>query len=152
MLNHLISWIQTCSILISYNTNCSLHDVCIFKKKSTMKYIIIIILFLSNTAFSQVISGAAKDEGRKLLNKPAFVIEGMTNGYAKYELAINREGNVTSSRKVKSNIRMTPAQIAIKNYVNKFKFQKGTIYPKFHHVVVKVTMLKKKVDTLKEID
>lgn len=130
----------------------SLPDVCIFKKKSTMKYLIIIILFLSNISYSQMISGAVKDEGRKLLDKPAFVIEGMIDGYAKYELAIDREGNVTSSRKVKSDIRMTPAHIVIKNYVNKFKFEKGTIYPKFHHVIVKITMVKKKEAPLKEID
>ena len=117
-----------------------------------MKYLIIVVLFLSNASYSQVISGAVKDEGRKLLDRPAFIIEGMTNGYAKYELAIDREGNVTSSRKVKSDIRMAPAHIEMKNYVNKFKFEKGTVYPKFHHVIVKITMVKKKEAPLKEID
>ena len=135
-----------------FKANAFLHDVCIFKEKPIMKYFVIIFLFLSNSLFSQVISGAVKDEGRKLLNKQAFVIEGMTNGYAKYELAIDRNGNVTSSRKVKSNIRITPAHIEIINHVNKFKFQQGTVYPKFHHVVVKITMVKKKVPTLEEIN
>ena len=121
-------------------------------KNKTMKYLIIFTLLLSNLSYGQIISGAVKDEGRKVLDKPAFIIEGMTNGYAKYELAIDRDGNVTSARKVKSNIRITPAHIEIKNHVNKFKFEEGTIYPKFHHVVVKVTMVKKKVETLIETD
>jgi len=117
-----------------------------------MKYLIFIILFVSNISFSQVISGPVKDEGRKLLDQPAFIIEGMTNGYAKYELAIDREGNVTSARKVKSNIRMAPAHIEMRNYVSKFKFEKGTIYPKFHHVIIKITMMKKKEVILNELD
>jgi len=122
------------------------------RKIKTMKYLIIFIFFLSNLSYGQIISGEIVDEGRKVLNKPAFVIEGMTNGYAKYELSVDREGNVTSARKVKSDIRMAPAHYEIKNYLNKFQFEKGTYFPKFHYVIVKITMVKKKMVVLDEID
>lgn len=110
-----------------------------------MKYIVVVLLLFSNYSFGQIISGTLKDEGRKVLDNPNFIINGRANGYAKYELAVDRNGNVTSARKVKTNIRSTPTLISVKNHVNKFKFEKGTYYPKFHHVVVKITVVKEKI-------
>lgn len=107
-----------------------------------MRQLLFLFLLFSTTSFGQLISGDLIEEGRKVLNKPAFVIEGMANGYAKYELAVDREGKVTSARLVDTNLKSTPATFTIKNYVKTFTFQPGTYYPKFHHVIVKITMLK----------
>ncbi len=107
-----------------------------------MRQLLFLFLLISTTSFGQLISGTLVEEGRKVLNKPAFIIEGMTNGYAKYELAVNREGKVTSTRLVDTNLKSTPATFTINNYVKTFTFQSGTYYPKFQHVIVKVAMMK----------
>ncbi len=107
-----------------------------------MRKLLFLFLLLSSTSFGQLISGTLMDEGRKVLSDPPFIIEGMTDGYAKYELAVNREGKVTSAKLVETNLKSTPATYTIKNYVKTFTFQPGTYYPKFHHVVVKITMVK----------
>ncbi len=110
-------------------------------KTKTMRKLLFLFILISSSSFGQLISGTLVEEGRKVLNNPAFIIEGMANGYAKYELAVNREGKVTSARLVETNLKSTPATFTIKNYVKTFTFQPGTYYPKFHHVVVKITMM-----------
>ena len=107
-----------------------------------MRKLLFLFLLISTSSFGQLISGTLVDEGRKVLNSPPFIIEGIANGYAKYELAVNREGKVTSARLVDSNLKSTPARYEITNYVKKFTFQGATYYPKFQHVIVKVTMMK----------
>ena len=81
------------------------------------------------------------DEGRSIIGNPEYTITGFSDGFAKYELAVNREGVVTSARLIESSLKSTPAKYEIRNHVVKFKFEKGTYYPKFHHVVVKITMI-----------
>ena len=107
-----------------------------------MRIVLIIVLFWASNSFGQLISGAIKDEGRAILNSPAFIVEGRVDGFAKFELAVNREGKVTSVKPLDSNLKSTPARYELRNYVSKFTFKKGTYYPKFHHVVVKVSMMK----------
>jgi len=77
-----------------------------------------------------------------MLTKPAYIVEGMANGWIKLELAVDRTGKVTSVRQVDTNIKSTPARFEVKKYVRTFKFQPGTYYPKFHHVIVKITVMK----------
>lgn len=107
-----------------------------------MRAFLILSLLISNFTFGQLISGSLVDEGRKILNKPAYIVEGMANGWIKLELAVDRTGKVTSVRQVETNLKSTPARFEVKNYVKKFKFQPGTYYPKFHHVIVKITVMK----------
>jgi hypothetical protein len=111
-----------------------------------MSKLLVFLIFFSGTVHAQMISGTLKDEGRKIVVNPGFVIEGMTNGYANYELAVNREGDVTSIRFIETNLKSTPAKFEIRNYVTGFKFEKGTHFPKFHHVIVKITMVKPKLE------
>ena len=107
-----------------------------------MKNLVILFCLISSSSFGQLISGSLVDEGRLLMNKSAFIIEGMADGFVKIELAVDRTGKVTSARMVETNLKSTPAKYEIKNYVKTFTFEKGTHFPKFHHVVVKITMMK----------
>ncbi len=84
------------------------------------------------------------DENRQLLTETNFTLEGYTNGYFIITLAVDREGNV-SSNKVEyseSTITATPLQMKAQEFVKTLKFEPGTIYPKFHHVKVKVNFKK----------
>jgi len=81
------------------------------------------------------------EERRPILDKPAYIIEGRVDGWVKYELAVDRKGKVTSARLVETNLKDTPAKIDTKNYVKTFRFKPGSYYPKFNHVVVKITMM-----------
>jgi len=101
-------------------------------------------LLFSSLSFGQVLSGEIVDEGRKMTSNTPFVVEGMLNGYCTYELAVDRDGNVTSARLVETNLKSTPAKYEVRNYVTKIKFAPGTYYPKFHHALVKITTVQKK--------
>lgn len=109
-----------------------------------MRFLLISFLLSSSFSFGQLISGTLMDENRPILERPAYIVEGMANGYVKYELAVDRMGKVTSARQVESNLKSTPAKFQLKNYVKTFKFKPGTYYPRFHHVIVKVTMMTRK--------
>ena len=107
-----------------------------------MKVLVFFFLMISSLSHSQYIGGSAKDEGRKMIDSPSFLIEGFINGYVKYELAIDREGNVTGVRPLETDLKSTPARYELRNYVKTLKFEPGTYYPKFHHAIVKLTMMK----------
>ena len=102
------------------------------------------LLLLSSISYGQILSGDLVDEGRKMTSETSFVVEGMVNGYAIYELAVNRNGKVTNATLVNSDLKSTPAKYEIRNYVTKIKFEPGTYYPKFHHAKVKITTVKVK--------
>ncbi len=108
------------------------------------KLILGIFLFFSSLSFGQILSGEIVDEGRKMISETSFIVEGMANGYAVYELAVNRNGKVTSAKLVDSNLKSTPAKYEIRNYVSRIKFVPGNHYPKFHHAKVKITTVKPK--------
>lgn len=108
-----------------------------------MRSILIACLILISThSYSQLISGDAKNEGRIIVSETPFVIAGTIDGWAKSELAIDRKGNVTSAKILETNLTRTSAKLQIRNYLMKMKFTEGTIYPRFHHGVVKVTLVK----------
>ena len=113
-----------------------------FERKSTMLIQVFFCLLLTSSAYGQVLSGDLKDEGRKLLTPTNFIIDGRVNGYAKYELAVDREGNVTSARLIETDIKSTPSKVDLRNHIVTLKFEKGTYYPQFHHAVVKFTVVK----------
>ena len=107
-----------------------------------MRSLLFLFLLISTTSQSQIISGALKDEGRVLVSETPFIQEGTIDGWAKYELAVDRKGNVTGARIIETNLKRTSAKMQIRDYVMTMKFTPGTIYPHFHHVVVKVTLVK----------
>lgn len=107
-----------------------------------MRSLLIIFLLITSTSQAQLISGAAKDEGRVIVSETSFIQEGTIDGWAEYELAIDRKGNVTGARITATNLKRTSAKVQIRNYVMTMKFTAGTIYPAFHHAVVKVTLVK----------
>ena len=109
-----------------------------------MTKLLLPVLLLANFSFGQMMSGELKESGRKFAAEYNFEIEGNVNGYASYELTVDIDGNVSSTKLVydKTSIKSTPAKVSIRNHVNKMKFEKGYHFPKFHKVVVKITMTK----------
>lgn len=107
-----------------------------------MKKIAFIFALLSGSSYGQFMSGSLLDEGRKMTSDSKFIVEGMKSGTAQFELSVDREGKVTGVRMLESNLKSTPAEFELKKYMHTFIFEKGTHYPKFHHVVVKMTVVK----------
>lgn len=103
---------------------------------------LLLFLMLTMAAQAQMIDGAIIEDGRKILGEPKYIVEGMKNGWAKYDLSVDIKGKVTGIKLMESNLKSTPATTIIRNHVKKFKFEPGTYYPKYHHVVVKITMIK----------
>lgn len=99
---------------------------------------------LTFSSHAQLISGDLLDEGRKIITQTDYTIIGSTEGVIYYELAVDREGNVTSARLLgdQTTIHSTPLIYSAKNYCHSLKFEKGTYYPKFHHVVIRVNVVK----------
>lgn len=101
-----------------------------------------LFLLLTASAHAQLIDGAIIEDGRKILGEPKYIVEGIKDGWAKYELSVDIRGNVTGIKMIESNLKSTPATTIIRNHVKKFKFEAGTHFPEYHHVVVKITMVK----------
>jgi hypothetical protein len=108
-----------------------------------MKKLALIFALFCGTAYGQLLSGAIIDEGRQMTSDTKFIVEGFKSGTAKFELAVDREGKVTGVRMLESTLKSTPAEFELKKYMNTFTFAKGTYYPKFHHVVVKMTVVRR---------
>ena len=107
-----------------------------------MYKLVFLLLFVSSFSFGQIISGPIKNEGRKMITQTDYTLAGMAEGFAKYELSVDREGNVTGVRLLETDLKSTPAKHKLRNHLMTLKFQKGTYYPKFHHAVVRFTMIK----------
>ena len=86
--------------------------------------------------------GSLVDEGRRLINNPSFVQEGTVNGWAIYDVSVDRNGNIKSATLKESNITRTSSKVQLRNYVVTMKFEKGTHYPQFHHANIKLTLVK----------
>lgn len=107
-----------------------------------MRFIIFTLLFCSFQSNAQLISGDVVKEGRKLKSPTDFSIASNKTGVIYFELAVDREGNVTSERLIldKTTITSTPTRVKAKEYVSGLKFEPGTHYPQFHNVVIKITV------------
>lgn len=104
--------------------------------------LIILSLIATSFSFGQTMGGLLVDEGRKMLTKTNYIVEGTQNGWAIYELAVDRKGNVASARMVDTNLKSTPTKMIIREHLVKYKFAPGTYYPKHHHVRIKITSVK----------
>lgn len=107
---------------------------------------LVFFLVVSASANAQLMDGAIIDDGRAILGEPKYIVEGMKNGWAKYDLSVDIKGNVTGVKLIESNLKSTPATTIIRNHVKKFTFAAGTYYPKYHHVLVKITMIEGNVE------
>ena len=112
----------------------------------------IFILLLTFSINAQIISGTIVDDNRQMISNSSFVIESNYSGYVVYEIAVNPSGEVTSSRFIedKSTVLSTPANMEVKNFLKTLVFEKGNHFPKYHHAMVKVMLVKSK--TFKSFD
>ena len=85
------------------------------------------------------------DEARKMISVSTFKLIDNNEGVAFYQLAVNRNGEVTSATLLSagSTIVSTPTRMKMRNYLMTLKFEEGMYYPEFHHVRVKVTTSKR---------
>lgn len=112
-----------------------------------MKQLFCIFMLLSTSSVhSQILSGQIVDDNRQMISTTNFTIESNYNGYVVYEIAVNPEGEVTSSRMIeeKSTVLSTPANMEVKSYLKSIVFEKGNHFPKYHHAIVKVMLVKSK--------
>lgn len=111
------------------------------------QFLLFIFVLFCTLVNAQLIEGELIEDGRKILNKPVYIVEGMKDGWAKYDLSVDITGKVTGVELVESNLKSTPATTIIRNHVKKFTFEAGTAYPQYHHVIVKITMVKGNVES-----
>lgn len=107
-----------------------------------MKYLtIIFFLFFYKLAFSQLLSGTIVDSNRKLLTSYDFKVKGNYVGVKYFELAVNIEGKVTSVKEQdkEDSFVSIPARMLVQKKLSSLEFEKGTHFPKFQHVLVKIT-------------
>lgn len=111
-------------------------------KKNKMRKLLPFIFFSSFGAFGQLVGGEMVASGRNIVTQTDFKLDGHNNGWAIYTLAVDLDGKVTSADLKESSLKSRLDNMDIRNHVMKLKFEKGTHYPKFHHVEVKITMVK----------
>ena len=54
---------------------------------------------------AQLLGGTVVDEGRRILANPSFVQEGTIDGWAIFQLVIDRNGKVTSAKIAETNLK-----------------------------------------------
>lgn len=111
-----------------------------------MRKILFSVLFAGTSFISsaQLLSGDLVDAGRKMVSNYSFEIKDRYNGIQFFELAVNPEGKVTGVRHLdeKGILISTPARILASNQLSDLEFEKGTHFPKMHHVKVRVKFVK----------
>lgn len=108
-----------------------------------MKFIIIALFsVLALNTHAQLSWGNTAADGRDVVPETSFIVEGVTNGWAKFSIAVDREGNVTSAQLEETNLKSSINKIQLKKHAMKIKFMPGTHYPKFHNAEVRITMVK----------
>lgn len=103
-------------------------------------YLLLMCCLVAAESYAQLISGAIIDENRKLITQTNFTISGSQTGHQTFEIAVDRDGNVTSQRLIseQSSTTSTPLTMQAKNWLKKLTFEKGTHFPAHHHVLVRV--------------
>lgn len=107
-------------------------------------FVIFVLSLISGWSFSQLISGTVVESKRKMLSDYDFKIKGKYDGVKYFELAVNNEGKVTGIKEeVKENCLIsTPAKLIAQRDLDQLEFEKGTHFPKFQHVLVRVEFIK----------
>lgn len=117
-----------------------------------MKLVLAVLLLCSvSNVKAQLLSGDLLDDRRKMVTQTDFRITSRYEGYVVYELAVDPDGNVTSTRFIsdKSSIQSTPANMEAREFLKLLKFAAGDYYPKHHHVLVKLTYVTQKTPVTK---
>ncbi len=110
-----------------------------------MKHLLVLSLVcLTGPVSAQIVGGTLPHEGRKMVTQSDFTLPSSREGYAVYQLAVNREGNVTGAKLMGTDLKSTPLQMKIRDHLMEYKFQPGTYYPKHHHVDIKITLVPKR--------
>lgn len=114
--------------------------------------ILIVILFLSNPLFSQVISGSVVQARRVRTDSTSLVIYDKHEGVVIIEVAVDRTGKVTGSRIHGEGTTIDSQQSLIKAAVlaKQLTFTAGTHYDKFQHALVKFTFVKEDEEWIEE--
>lgn len=110
-----------------------------------MKAIVFFLFILSSAiSYGQLIGGKLVEDGRKMISTSDFKLIDNNIGVVIYELAVNNKGNVTSAKLITdgTTVISTPTRMKVRNTVMKLKFEEGTYFPEFHHVKVKITVVK----------
>jgi hypothetical protein len=104
----------------------------------------IIAFFISFVGFSQLLSGDLLESNRYLLKPVDFNIKSNIEGVVYYELSVNELGKVTSQRFLSENstLKSTMSKMDAVNYIKKFEFLGGSLFPKFQYVVVQINFVK----------
>lgn len=100
-------------------------------------------IFFTSFSFAQL-SGDIHRDGRQCLSSAGFVIEGNQNGILVFDIAVDIEGNITGVKFIasESSIKSTPARMKAQQHFTEWKFEKDTIFPKFHQGRITITMVK----------
>lgn len=108
-----------------------------------MKLVLIFFLsFLAPQAHAQLSWEGVAADGRDVIPETVFEIEGASEGWTKFSIAVDRNGNVTSAQLEETNLKSSIDKLEAKKHALKIKLIAGTHYPKFHNAVVRITMVK----------
>ena len=117
-----------------------------------MKILILLFAFTLLSSFSnaQLISGDVLESNRYLLSSFDFKIKATREGVMYYEVAFNEQGKVTSQRFLPEHSTLTSSLCRIDaiNYIKKFEFLAGSLFPKFQYVVVQINFVKEAKEEL----
>jgi hypothetical protein len=109
-----------------------------------IKYIttLFFALFFSYNSFSQLVEGALKNDGRKIITEINPVINSSNyEGEIYFTIAVDEYGKV-SGVKVddnRSTIISTPAKINATKLIYSIKFEPGTHFPKNHTGIYRIS-------------
>ncbi|MCC5922339.1 MAG: hypothetical protein JJT77_01025 [Crocinitomicaceae bacterium] len=106
-------------------------------------YLLPICLLCLSNVFGQI-KGTIAEEGRALLTKTTFIIEGKENAKFTFDIAVERNGTVSGIKlnAANSTSNSTPLMMEARKVVSGLRFEEGTHFPKFHHGSVIITMVK----------
>ena len=111
-----------------------------------MKILTLLFTFTLLSSFSnaQLISGDLLESNRYLLSSFDFTIKSTREGVMYYEVAVNEQGKVTSQRFLPEHSTLTSSLCRMDaiNYIKKFEFLAGSLFPKFQYVIVQVNFIK----------
>ena len=109
-----------------------------------MKNLIFLFAFVSTCTFAQV-SGEIATDQRKIVSNIEYTIAGNQNGKFVFDIAVNKQGVVTSCVVIKaeSTLVSTPLMMKSKNMIiSGLKFEIGPGFPEFHQGKVTITIVK----------
>lgn len=101
-------------------------------------------MLISSSVNAQLVSGDLLDEKRPLITETNFKIADQSEGVVYLQIAVDRNGDVTSAQVVTkgTTVNSTPSRIKAVNFAKQLEFQDGTYYPKFHHALIRIELYK----------